>query len=180
MPAPFDQSLSNSPSLDLFHYCITLLLFLFSHMSFPFPPLTSCPSSLSPSLPPAQLPQLPFVCSLDSSHYCITALPFLLHTSFPFPSPLVPSLSCPSLHPSLHLIHPCLRPNSPFSSLNTVREVCTRCPLAMNADLLQDLAGYKSYRDKSVVMAARSLIQLFRSVRPELLSRKDRVRKQTM
>ena len=49
----------------------------------------------------------------------------------------------------------------------------------MNADLLQDLAGYKSYRDKSVVMAARSLIQLFRSVRPELLSRKDRVGKQT-
>ena len=47
----------------------------------------------------------------------------------------------------------------------------------MSADLLQDLAGYKSYRDKSVVMAARSLIQLFRNVHPELLSRKDRVGK---
>ena len=98
--------------------------------------------------------------SLDLSHYCIVPQFFL--------------------SPSLYLLFlpPYLLLNSPFSSLNTVREVCTRCPLAMNADLLQDLAGYKSYQDKSVVMAARSLIQLFRSVRPELLSRKDRVGKQ--
>ena len=45
----------------------------------------------------------------------------------------------------------------------------------MSRDLLADLAGYKSYRDKGVVMAARSLIQLYRTVRPELLQRKDRV-----
>ena len=59
--------------------------------------------------------------------------------------------------------------------LNAVREVCVRCPLVMSQDLLSDLAGYKTYRDKGVVMAAMSLIQLYRSVRPELLQRKDRV-----
>jgi protein SDA1 len=58
--------------------------------------------------------------------------------------------------------------------LNTVREVCTRCPLVMTRELLADLAGYKTYRDRGVVMAARSLIQLYRKVRPELLPRKDR------
>ena len=59
--------------------------------------------------------------------------------------------------------------------LNTVREVCVRCPLVMTRELLADLAGYKTYRDRGVVMAARSLIQLYRNVRPELLQRKDRV-----
>ena len=59
--------------------------------------------------------------------------------------------------------------------LNTVREVCVRCPLVMTPELLADLAGYKTYRDKGVAMAARSLIQFYRSVRPELLRRKDRV-----
>ncbi len=47
----------------------------------------------------------------------------------------------------------------------------------MNAELLSDLASYKTYRVKSVMMASRSLIQLFRTVNPELLSRKDKVRK---
>ena len=60
-------------------------------------------------------------------------------------------------------------------SLNTVREVCVRCPLVMSRELLADLAGYKTYRDRGVVMAARSLIQLYRTIRPELLQRKDRV-----
>lgn len=58
--------------------------------------------------------------------------------------------------------------------LNAVKEICARCPLAMDEDLLKDLGDYKSYRDRSVMMAARSLIQLFRNVRPELLHRKDR------
>lgn len=60
--------------------------------------------------------------------------------------------------------------------LNAVRELCARCPLAMNEDLLRDLAQYKLYKEKSVMMAARSLIQLFRKTRPELLHRKDRGR----
>lgn len=46
----------------------------------------------------------------------------------------------------------------------------------MNADLLQDLARYKHYRERSVMMAARSLIGLFRNTIPELLHKKDRGR----
>ncbi|XP_023245371.1 protein SDA1 homolog isoform X2 [Copidosoma floridanum] len=60
--------------------------------------------------------------------------------------------------------------------LNAVREICTRCPFAMNEDLLQDLAMYKTHRDRSVMMAARSLIGLFRQTMPELLHKKDRGR----
>lgn len=36
-----------------------------------------------------------------------------------------------------------------FSSLNAVREVCARCPLVMTDELLQDLAQYKTSKDKS-------------------------------
>ena len=60
--------------------------------------------------------------------------------------------------------------------LNTVREVCVRCPLVMDEDLLRDLTAYKSYKDKGVMMASRSLIQLFRNIQPDMLHRKDRVR----
>lgn len=60
--------------------------------------------------------------------------------------------------------------------LNAVREICSRCPLAMDEDLLQDLAQYKSYRERSVMMAAKSLIHLFRNIRPDLLHKKDRGR----
>ncbi|XP_071477530.1 protein SDA1 homolog [Diadema antillarum] len=58
--------------------------------------------------------------------------------------------------------------------LNAVREICIRCPLAISPDLLQDLAQYKTYRNKAVMAASRSLIQLFRNINPELLHRKDR------
>lgn len=63
-----------------------------------------------------------------------------------------------------------------FFSLNAVREICCRCPLGMSEDLIQDLAQYKNHKDRSVMMAARSLIQLFRRTRPELLHKKDRGR----
>ena len=45
----------------------------------------------------------------------------------------------------------------------------------MTPELLQDLTSYKSYHDKGVMMAARSLIQLFRDLNPLMLNRKDRV-----
>ncbi|XP_066999106.2 protein SDA1 homolog [Anabrus simplex] len=60
--------------------------------------------------------------------------------------------------------------------LNAVREICGRCPLAMNEDLLRDLVQYKTYRERSVMMAARSLIHLFRHSVPHLLHKKDRGR----
>lgn len=58
--------------------------------------------------------------------------------------------------------------------LNAVREVCSRCPLAMTEDLMRDLSDYKNGKNKSVNMAAHSLIQLFRRVNPSLLHKKDR------
>ncbi|XP_067633966.1 protein SDA1 homolog isoform X2 [Eurosta solidaginis] len=60
--------------------------------------------------------------------------------------------------------------------LNATREICMRCPLAMGEDLLRDLAMYKTYREKSVMMAARSLIMLYREQLPALLHKKDRGR----
>lgn len=60
--------------------------------------------------------------------------------------------------------------------LNAVREICARCPLSISEDLLRDFAQYKTYRDRSVMMAAKQLIHLFRNTRPELLHKKDRGR----
>ncbi|XP_062577170.1 protein SDA1 homolog, partial [Saccostrea cucullata] len=58
--------------------------------------------------------------------------------------------------------------------LNAVKEICARCPLAMSADLLGDLVQYKSHRDKGVMMSSRALLQLYRKVKPDLLSKKDK------
>ncbi|CAG8450448.1 5354_t:CDS:10 [Acaulospora colombiana] len=60
------------------------------------------------------------------------------------------------------------------AGLNAIREICVRQPLAIDATLLQDLTEYRSDKDKSVMMAARSLIGLFREINPEMLNRKDR------
>lgn len=58
--------------------------------------------------------------------------------------------------------------------LNAIREICSRCPLAMSADLLQDLVQYKNNKSKTVIMAARSLMQLYRNVDANMLQKKDR------
>mmetsp|Transcript_15846 Transcript_15846/g.61916 ORF Transcript_15846/g.61916 Transcript_15846/m.61916 type:complete len:647 (-) Transcript_15846:62-2002(-) len=58
--------------------------------------------------------------------------------------------------------------------LNAIREICMRCPLAIEEDLLNDLIQYKSYRNKGVTMAARSLIATFRELNPNMLVRKER------
>nr|XP_039258705.1 protein SDA1 homolog [Styela clava] len=60
--------------------------------------------------------------------------------------------------------------------LNAVREICSRCPLAMNESLLQDLVQYKTYRNKAVMMAARSILQLYRTLNPTMLHKRDRGR----
>ena len=41
---------------------------------------------------------------------------------------------------------------------------------------MRDLAQYKSYKDKGVMMAARSLIAMYRATNPDLLHKKDRGR----
>ena len=58
--------------------------------------------------------------------------------------------------------------------LNSIREMARRCPEAMSEALLQDLAQYKKFKDKGVMMASRSLIGLFRELNPQLLHRRDR------
>ncbi|XP_076844981.1 protein SDA1 homolog isoform X2 [Brachyhypopomus gauderio] len=60
--------------------------------------------------------------------------------------------------------------------INAIKEIVARCPLSMSEDLLQDLAQYKTHKDKNVVMSARGLIQLFRDLNPHMLHRKDRGR----
>ncbi|XP_052893504.1 protein SDA1 homolog isoform X2 [Anopheles moucheti] len=60
--------------------------------------------------------------------------------------------------------------------LNAVREICVRCPLAMNEDLLRDLTMYKNYKEKSVMMASKALIMLYREQMPTMLTKKDRGR----
>jgi protein SDA1 len=58
--------------------------------------------------------------------------------------------------------------------INTIREICLRSPLVMNSTLLKDLIQYRHNKNKGVMMAARSLIEVFRAINPMLLPRKDR------
>ncbi|XP_070706421.1 protein SDA1 homolog [Pempheris klunzingeri] len=60
--------------------------------------------------------------------------------------------------------------------INAIKELTARCPLAITEDLLQDLAQYKTHKDKNVMMSARGLIQLFRSLNPQMLHKRDRGR----
>lgn len=60
------------------------------------------------------------------------------------------------------------------AGINTIREILSRAPLAIDTPLLHDLTAYKSSKAKPVVMAARSLISLYRDIAPEMLPRKDR------
>lgn len=99
------------------------------------------------------------------------------------------------------VLHPILRgladsfvserssPPAMAAGINTIRAICSRVPLAIldegnenkpefeqEAPLLEDLVQYKVYKDKGVMMAARSLIALYREVHPVLLRKKDRGR----
>ncbi|XP_037548292.1 protein SDA1 homolog [Nematolebias whitei] len=58
--------------------------------------------------------------------------------------------------------------------INAIKEVVSRCPLAITEELLQDLSQYKTHKDKNVMMSARGLIQLFRKLNPQMLLKKDR------
>ncbi|XP_046644890.1 protein SDA1 homolog [Daphnia pulicaria] len=60
--------------------------------------------------------------------------------------------------------------------LNSIREICARCPLVMNAELLRELVEYRTSKQKSVMMASRSILQLYRIINPEMLPRKERGR----
>ncbi|PFH31614.1 hypothetical protein BESB_025880 [Besnoitia besnoiti] len=54
--------------------------------------------------------------------------------------------------------------------LNAITEICTRAPLCMTKELLSDLIEYRREKtSKSVVIAARRLMNLYRDVMPSLL-----------
>ena len=46
----------------------------------------------------------------------------------------------------------------------------------MSVDMLRDVTSFKSHKGKSVMMASRSIIHLYRDINPDMLHRKDRVR----
>lgn len=60
------------------------------------------------------------------------------------------------------------------AGLNTIREIVARAPLAIDEPLLHDLVAYRGSKSKPVMMAARSLIQLFRDIDPSMLPSKER------
>ena len=59
------------------------------------------------------------------------------------------------------------------AGINTIREICSRAPLAIDKPLLQDLTEYRGSKAKGVSMAAKSLITLYREQAPEMLKKKD-------
>ena len=73
-----------------------------------------------------------------------------------------------------HFVSDRSRPEVITLGLNTVRELCLRVPLAMDATLLADLIEYRKDKDRGVVAAARGLLQLYRDRLPELLPKKYR------
>eukprot|EP00755_Sulcionema_specki_P012248 Sspe_Gene.50935::Locus_28290_Transcript_1_1_Confidence_1.000_Length_1873::g.50935::m.50935/K14856/SDA1, SDAD1; protein SDA1 len=92
---------------------------------------------------------------------------------------LIPPESLHSLMMTIanHFVSDKASPDAIAIGINTLREICRRQPLVMTEDLLQDIAQYKRFkRDKGVVMASRSMIQLFRELQPDMLARKDRGR----
>lgn len=66
------------------------------------------------------------------------------------------------------------------AGLNTTREILARNPAGIDEDLLQDLTAYKGSKSKAVMMAARSLISLYREVAPDMLTKADRGKVATM
>lgn len=60
--------------------------------------------------------------------------------------------------------------------LNAVREILLRMPMALDESQIEYLCSFKSFRNKSVSVAAKSLINFFRDVCPELLPKKIRGR----
>ncbi|VEU20972.1 DEKNAAC101874 [Brettanomyces naardenensis] len=60
------------------------------------------------------------------------------------------------------------------AGINAIREILARNPAGIEKSLLQDLTAYKGSKSKSVMMASRSLISLYREVAPDMLTKKDR------
>lgn len=64
--------------------------------------------------------------------------------------------------------------------LNSIREVCSRAVNVLNEEELADLVGFRKFKNKGVTMAARSLINAYRELDPQLLHRSLRGREANM
>ena len=60
--------------------------------------------------------------------------------------------------------------------LNAIREILLRMPLALDEAQIEYLVGFRNFRNSSVVNAAKSLVNYFRDVCPQLLPKKFRGR----
>jgi len=60
--------------------------------------------------------------------------------------------------------------------LNAIREILMRMPLALDEGQIEYLCLFRSFKNKSVSAAAKSLVNYFRDVCPELLPKKVRGR----
>ncbi|KAM9960631.1 hypothetical protein ACTFIW_009777 [Dictyostelium discoideum] len=63
--------------------------------------------------------------------------------------------------------------------LNTIRSICSRCPLAIDTVLLADLIQYREKKEKGVAMASKSLLQFFKENYPSMLPKKERGKNKT-
>ncbi|KAN0043117.1 hypothetical protein ACTA71_010754 [Dictyostelium dimigraforme] len=63
--------------------------------------------------------------------------------------------------------------------LNTIRSICSRCPLAIDTVLLADLIQYREKKEKGVAMASKSLLQFYRDNYPSMLPKKERGKNKT-
>eukprot|EP00933_Yihiella_yeosuensis_P016043 TRINITY_DN13850_c1_g2_i1.p1 TRINITY_DN13850_c1_g2~~TRINITY_DN13850_c1_g2_i1.p1 ORF type:complete len:746 (+),score=163.71 TRINITY_DN13850_c1_g2_i1:184-2238(+) len=64
--------------------------------------------------------------------------------------------------------------------LNAIREVCARSVNILNEDELSDLVNFRKFKNKGVMMAAKSLINTYRELHPQLLHRSLRGREAAM
>lgn len=81
---------------------------------------------------------------------------------------------------SHEFVHPGVSSQVVAAGINAVREVCRRQPWAMEPDLLEDLVDYRKSKDKGVMVASRSLLQLYREVNPDMLRKRERGKTATM
>ena len=77
-------------------------------------------------------------------------------------------------------VHPGVSSQVIAAGLNAIREICRRQPWTMEPDLLEDLVEYRKSKDKGVLTASRALLQLYRTVNPEMLRKRERGKTATM
>ncbi|KAK2094293.1 hypothetical protein P7K49_028031 [Saguinus oedipus] len=73
---------------------------------------------------------------------------------------------------AIHLIHDCQ--DFAESLLKWLERCKERFEVKMLVNLISNLAQYKTHKDKNVMMSARSLTQLFRTLNPQMLQKKFR------